>query len=235
MKNQDHLKQSLWGKIFQKLILIAAYVLFRPQVVWEDKSLKKSLKGQAAVFVANHTHHFDGAFAGAVLDRFKPYILVSEKWYNKKGMGRMIRWCRCIPIDLSGADAEWYMTAEKLMHGGGSMMIFPEGGIAREGKMLPFRSGAALLSASSGAPIVPMAIYGEYHKIFGKRQKIRIGRAIESSCPEDMRHSKYARLLISEAEAEVKRLYGIMEAQHGRLPVYSEECYSENAEAVTVN
>ena len=115
------------------------------------------------------------------------------------------------------------------------MMIFPEGGIAREGKMLPFRSGAALLSASSGAPIVPMAIYGEYNKIFGKRQKIRIGRAIESNCPEDMRHSKYARMLISETEAEVKRLYGIMEAQHGKLPVYSEECYSENAETVTVN
>ena len=114
-------------------------------------------------------------------------------------------------------------------------MIFPEGGIAREGKMLPFKAGAALLSASTGAAIVPMAIYGEYDKVFGKRQKLLIGKPIESRCPEDMRHSKYARQLIQQAESEVKRLYGVMEKQYGRLPVYSDESYAEENAPVTVS
>lgn len=67
-------KQSLWGRFFQVLITWTVYFLFRPKVIYADKSLKKRLKERPAVFVANHTHHFDGAFTGAVLGRFKPYV-----------------------------------------------------------------------------------------------------------------------------------------------------------------
>lgn len=221
-KNDNTLKQSLWGRFFQCLITITAYFLFRPKVEWEDKALKKQLKGRAAVFVANHTHHFDGALTGAILGRYRPYVLVSKNWYDKKGVGTMIRWCRCLPIDLSGADAQWYMTAEQYLKNGGSMIIFPEGGIARGGKIEQFKSGAALLSASTGTPVIPMAIYGEYKAVIGRRQRILIGKAIESACPADMRHSKYAKQLAAQAEAEVKRLYGVLEQRYGKLPVYEE-------------
>ncbi len=227
MDKQDNtLKQSLWGKFFQGVIKCTAYLLFRPKVMWEDKTLKRSLKGRPLIFVANHTSHFDGAFVGAVLGRYKPYILVVKRWYEKKTVGTMIKWCRCMPIDLSGTDAEWYMKAEELLKNGGSMIIFPEGGIAREGKMQEFKAGATLLSAATGAAIVPCAVYGEYKMLFGKRQKIYIGNPIESDCPQDMRRSKYAKQLALQAENEVKRLYGIMEEEYGRLPVYSEESYS---------
>lgn len=235
MKEKRELpKQSLWGKIFQKLLTATVYFLFRPKIVWEDKKYKKLLKNQPAVFVANHTHHFDGAFSGAVLGRFKPYVLVQKSWYDKKGVGTAIRWCRCMPIDLSGADADWYINAEQLIKDGGSMVIFPEGGIARSGKMQQFKPGAALLSAATGAVIVPAAIYGEYKMVFGKRQKLLIGKPIESSCPEDMRHSKYARQLISKAELEVRRLYGVLETQYGKLKVYDDDNFTApEKEAVT--
>lgn len=223
----DLLRQSFWGRLFQRLITITAYLLFRPKIMWEDRSLKKQLKNEAAVFVANHTHHFDGALVGAVLGRYKPYVLVSKSWYDKKGVGTMIRWCRCLPIDLGGADAQWYTSAEHYLKAGGSMVIFPEGGIARGGKIEPFKAGASLLSAVTGAQIVPMAIYGEYDKLFGKRQKILIGRPIESACPQDMRHSRYAKLLAQQSEDEVKRLYGVLEQKYGKLPVYDESYISK--------
>ena len=105
------LKQSLWGKFYQMLITWIVYFLFRPKVEWVDRSVKKQLKGKPAVFVFNHTHHFDGAFTGAVLGRYKPYVLVKKNWYEKKAVGTMIGWCRCFPIDLEGADASWYSTA----------------------------------------------------------------------------------------------------------------------------
>ena len=235
-EEKSALKQSLWGKIFQKLITAAAYVLFRPKIVWVDKSYKKLLKKRPAVFVANHTSHFDGAFAGAILGRYKPYVLVQKSWFDKKGVGTAIRWCRCLPIDINSADADWYINAEALVKSGGSMVIFPEGAIARSGKMQQFKPGAALLSASTGAVIVPFAIYGEYAKVFGKRQKVLIGKPIESSCPEDMRHSKYARMLAGQAEAEVRRLYGVLEQKYGKLPVYKDDAFSAEAtekEAVT--
>ncbi len=217
------LKQSLWGRIFQVLITWTVYFLFRPKTEYADKSLKKRLKGRAAVFVCNHTHHFDGAFAGAVLGRFKPYVLVKKNWYEKKAVGTMISWCRSIPIDLSEADGEWFIKAEEVLGRGGTMLIFPEGGIARDGKMGEFHAGAALLSAKTGVPIVPCAIYGTYSPVFGMRQKMLVGEPIESTCPPDMRRSKYARTLIKSAESEVKRLYGVLTEKYGDVGTYHAE------------
>ena len=221
MKKRSPLKQSLWGRVFQMLITWTVYFLFRPKVEFEDKALKKALKGRPAVFVFNHTHHFDGAFVGAVLHSYKPYVLVKNTWYEKKAVGTMISWCRCIPINLDEADGAWFSLAEEIVSNGGTMAIFPEGGIARSGHMEPFRPGATLLSAKTGVPIVPCAIYGTYSSVFGMRQKLLVGRPVESNCPEDMRHSKYARIIMKQVEDEVARLYSDMEKKYGDCGTYS--------------
>ncbi len=217
----NSLKQSLWGRIFQVLITWTVYFLFRPRVTYSDKTLKKQLKGRAAVFVCNHTHHFDGAFAGAVLGRYKPYVLVKKSWYEKKAVGTMISWCRSIPISLDEADGEWYNSALRVLEGGGTMLIFPEGGIARDGKMGGFHAGAALLSAKTGAPIVPCAIYGTYSPVFGMRQRMLVGEPIESDCPKDTRPSKYAKTLIARARDDVGELYGVLTEKYGDCGTYT--------------
>ena len=220
MSKKNPLKQSLWGRFYQMLVTWTVYFLFRPKIIYEDKALKKSLKGRPAVFVFNHTHHFDGAFVGAVLHSYKPWVLTKSTWYEKKVVGTMISWCRCIPINLDEADGAWYNMAEEILSRGGSMAIFPEGGIAREGHMNTFRPGAALLSAKMGVPVVPCAIYGTYSPVFGMRQKLLVGKPIESNCPADMRHSKYSRVLMTAAEEDVKRLYSQLEQNYGDCGTY---------------
>lgn len=216
-------KQSLWGRFFQVLITWTVYFLFRPKVIYIDKSLKKRLKEKPAVFVANHTHHFDGAFAGAVLGRFKPYVLVKRSWYEKKAVGTMISWCRSIPISLDEADGAWFTAAEQVISSQKSLIIFPEGGIAREGVIQEFKAGAGLISAKTGAAVVPCAIYGTYSAVFGMRQKILIGEPIESACPEDMRRSKYARILMERACEEVRGLYRELVRRCGDCGSYPNE------------
>lgn len=196
--------------------------MFRPKIIYADKTLKKRLKKLPCVFVANHTHHFDGAFGGAVLWRYKPYVLVKKTWYEKPYTGKMISWCRCIPINLEEADGAWFETAERIIGNGGSLMIFPEGGLAKNGRIEEFKPGAALISAKTGAPIVPCAIYGTYSSVFGMRQKILIGEPIPSDCPENMRHSKYARQIIAEAEKQVRGLYAQMVERCGGCGQYHE-------------
>lgn len=213
-------KQSLWGRIFQVLITWTVYFLFRPKVIYAGKGLKKRLKGRPLVFVGNHTHHFDGAFTGAVLGRYKPYVLVKRSWYDKKAVGTMISWCRSIPISLDEADGAWFTAAEQVIAAGKSLIIFPEGGIAREGVMQEFKAGAGLISAKTGAAVVPCAIYGTYSSVFGMRQKILVGEPIESNCPEDMRRSKYARQLMEQAHRKVRELYGELVRRYGDCGTY---------------
>ncbi len=213
-------KQNIWGKFFQMLITWTVYFLFRPKVLYTDKSLKKRLRKLPCVFVANHTHHFDGAFGGAVLWRSKPWVLVKKSWWDKPRTGKMISWCRCIPINLEEADGAWFETAEHIVLSGGSLLIFPEGGLSRDGKLGEFKPGAGLISAKTGVPVVPCAIYGTYSPVFGMRQKILVGEPIISMCPEDMRHSKYARQLMSKARRAVEELYFILVDRFGDCGTY---------------
>ena len=78
------------------------------------------------------------------------------------------------------------------------------------------------MCASTGACVVPMAIYGGYHMVFGRRQRLLVGTPIESSCPDNMRHSQYAKQLMKQAEYETKRLYGILEQKYGKTDTYTE-------------
>lgn len=128
---------------FIKFVKGLVHLLIRPKVEWKDKSLKKSLKSKPVVFVCNHTHHFDGVVISSVLSRYKPYMLVKKSWYDKSGTCSFIRICRSIPVDFDTMDTNWYAQSEGAVENGYSMLIFPEGGIAREGKMLPFKPCAA--------------------------------------------------------------------------------------------
>lgn len=213
-------KQSIIGKIFQILVTWTVYFLFRPKVIYADKTLKKRLKKKTVVFVANHTHHFDGAFGPAVMWRHKPYVLVKKSWFEKKGTGKCIGLCRSIPINLDEADGAWYEAAQEAVSRGNSLFVFPEGGLARNKQINEFKPGAALLSAKTGTPIVPCAIWGPYSSVFGKRQRILVGEPIESKCPEDMRPSKYARQLIAQSEQAVKELYAQMRERFGSCGQY---------------
>ena len=214
---KDPSKQSFGGKLFQGLITFLVYIFFRPKIIYADKTLKKRLKKQPCVFVANHTHHFDGAFCGAVLHRYKPWVLVTKKWFEKKKVGKLISLCRCISISLGEADGEWFKTAEEIINRGGSLMIFPEGALSKSGEIEEFKPGAALLSAKLGVPIVPCAIYGKYKFFFGMRMKFYIGEPIESNCPPDVRHSKYARELIAKAKAAVEENFAALEKRYEKV------------------
>lgn len=210
-------EQGLGGKLFQGLITFLVYIFFRPKVIYADKTLKKRLKKTPCVFVANHRHHFDGAFCGAVLRRYKPWVLVTKKWFEKKKVGKMIALCRTIPINLEEADGEWFKTAEEVISRGGTLMIFPEGGLSKDGNLGEFKPGAALLSAKMGVPIVPCANFGTYRFFIGMRQKFYVGEPIESNCPSDMRHSKYARELIAKAKTAVSEELELLEKRYGKM------------------
>lgn len=169
------------------------YLMYRPKVKWLNPNMKKTFKNKSCVFVCNHITHNDGQMAAAVLNRFKPYSLVAKDWYDKKLMGFFLKKGRTIPIDRFNPDADWYTEGQKIIEKGYPILIFPEGSTAKDGIMKEFKPGAALLAAKMSIPVVPCAIYGEYHKFFGKRQEFIIGNPIEMNCPPDMRLSKYAK------------------------------------------
>jgi len=110
------------------------------------------------VFAGNHTSQFDiYAFQAACPHDFR--------WIAKKELFRIpiaMRKVGFISIDRShGRKALKSLNqAAKRIANGASVLIFPEGTRASNGRLQPFKAGAILLAIRAGVPVVPIGFNG---------------------------------------------------------------------------
>lgn len=187
----------LWG--------CAMHLLYLPRVIYTSPEAKRQIGRGGAILIANHQSHKDGFFVPQVLFRLSPYVLVTRKWYDKKGLHFIFRHLRYIPINLNEPDAEWMTLTERALKKGKSVLIFPEGKLERNGVPEPFHSGFLLPAKHLNVPVIPMAIVGEY-RIF-RRQKLIIGEAIPLELHAPGRTSAVLGAAAARCESAVRGLY----------------------------
>lgn len=120
------------------------------------------------IFVGNHASQFD-IFA------FQGYFPHDFRWIAKKELFRIplfgpaMRRAGIIPIDRSAGRkaVKSLAQAAQRIRSGSSVLIFPEGTRSRDGRLMPFKSGAALLAIKSGVAVVPVG-FNQTHQIMPK-------------------------------------------------------------------
>lgn len=116
---------------------------------------------QPFVLVANHASYLDSFALIAALPL--PVRFVAKAELRQGRLGRLLlermdtEFVERFERKQSLADAQ--RLVEAVRHGR-SLAFFPEGTFTRQGGLLPFRMGAFLAAAGSGAAIVPVAIRG---------------------------------------------------------------------------
>ena len=66
---------------------------------------------------------------------------------------------RHVPVDRA-APAAAYLAARRLLREGEAVCVFPEAGISHSLTVRPLMRGAAALAAETGAPLVPLVVWG---------------------------------------------------------------------------
>jgi 1-acyl-sn-glycerol-3-phosphate acyltransferase len=115
------------------------------------------------ILASNHVSHFDPPLITISFPRKIDWIAIAELFRGRL-LHAFFTGLNVIPVDRSGADRNALRTAVKRLKEGRVVGIFPEGGI-RDGAAsivngAGMKQGVALLSAMSGAPIVPCVILG---------------------------------------------------------------------------
>ena len=142
-----------WAKLFCILSFVRVTVKGRENIS----------KGTSYVFVANHQGAYD-IFA------IYGYLGHNFKWMMKKALERIplvgysCRRAGHIYVDnrTPAAIRQTMADAERLLAGGMSVVVFPEGSRTLDGKVHAFRRGAYTLAVEFGLPVVPLTIDGAY-------------------------------------------------------------------------
>ncbi len=117
--------------------------------------------GESCVFVSNHASYLDGAAILASL--LRPVAFVAKREFSRQFIaGTFLRRLGCEFVERFAEqriilDAQRLAEAVRSRH---SLWFFPEGTFTRQPGLLPFRLGAFLTAAESGAAVVPVTIRG---------------------------------------------------------------------------
>ncbi len=114
----------------------------------------------AYVMIANHPTLID---VTVVMTRFPELsTVVGRKWFNRRGLGGMLKAAGWVPsIPPGGDDEETGSTLDgmlKALAEGTPMIIFPEGTRSDQDRLRRFRRGAIEAAIRAGVPIVPLFI-----------------------------------------------------------------------------
>lgn len=151
------------------------------------------------IIVANHMSHADPmVIAHFVYDAGRwPRFLGKASLFTIPVIGRLILKVKQIPVHRGGVDAIKSLEAAIAgVNEGGAVIIYPEGTTTREPDLWPMRgkTGTARLALTTGAPIVPVAMWGPQNMYDPRTKKLNLlpGRKVAVMAGEPIDISRWA-------------------------------------------
>jgi 1-acyl-sn-glycerol-3-phosphate acyltransferase len=112
------------------------------------------------IFIVNHQSNLDIPVLVCSLPGFQLRWLAKKELLRIPLFGWALRAGKHVMVDRLSRSAalQSLNEAQRLINGGVSLVIFPEGTRSKGGRLLPFKRGGFLLAVKMGIPIVPITI-----------------------------------------------------------------------------
>jgi 1-acyl-sn-glycerol-3-phosphate acyltransferase len=140
---------------------------------------REHIPTQACIFMSNHVSNLDPPIILPMLP-FRSAFFIKRSLLKIPLVGYGMRLAGFIPVNRDGRPESARVSVEaagKVLASGVNISIFPEGTRSRDGKLLPFKKGPFYLARESGAPIIPISIWGSEHMMTKGSLLIKPGTA----------------------------------------------------------
>ncbi len=191
-----------------------AYTFLRARGISTEK-----VPGSGAVILApNHFSFMDHFLMGCYIRRKVRFMAKSQLF--KAPMDFIYTHGGVFPVRRGARDEEMFITAETILAKGGAITMYCEGGRSRTGKVAAeAKRGIGRLALETGAPVVPIAIYGSSRVRNWKRLQfpkvtVQYGDALRWERVENPTREQQ-QAVADEVLGEIRRLYAGLE-EHGR-------------------
>ena len=191
-----------------------AYTLLRARAISVE-----NVPGRGAVILApNHFSFMDHFLMGAYIRRKVRFMAKSQLFKNP--MQFIYTHGGVFPVRRGAKDDDVFVTARSILARDGAITMYCEGGRSRTGKVAEqAKRGIGRLALETGAPVVPIAIFGSSKVRNWKRLQfpkitVQYGEAIAWEQVENPTREQQ-QAVADQVLVEIRALYGGLE-QHGR-------------------
>ena len=204
-------KQPDWVyDVVRVLMTTYSYLFFRMRALAAENVPASG----AAILAPNHFSYMDHFFSGAGIRRKVRFMAKSQLFSGV--MSYVYSHGGVFPVRRGARDEQPFVTARSILEDGGVVAMYCEGGRSRTGRLSDAaKPGIGRLALESGAPIVPVAIFGSskvrnWKKLQFPAVTIQYGRPIAF---ERVEHPTREQMQAAADEIfdEIKALYGELE------------------------
>ena len=143
------------------LVLWSRSVLASAGVRHEAVGVENIPTDTNVVFVSNHQSHYDALVNFVHIRKHTRYVAKAEL-FRIPLFGAALRRAGNIPVERTGGGGDRARLSEavRALRERVSVLFFAEGTRSEDGRLRPFKKGAATLAIQAGVPVVPLAVSG---------------------------------------------------------------------------
>ena len=196
-----------WTYTFARIILtLPTLLIYRVRAIGVENVPREG----ALVLAPNHFSQMDHFFAGLYLRR-KIRFMAKSQMFGPPVLTYIYKHGGVFPVRRGQHDEEAITTARLLLDQGEMLLVYAEGGRSRTQQLGTPKPGIGRIALESGAPIVPVAIYGSarvrgWKRLRFPRITIRFGRPMTFSPEPAPSHARQLEVAM-EVFAEVREMY----------------------------
>ena len=146
----------------QRVVLAIIKLLLKPLLSWKVEGRENVPLDGSLIVVANHVHLVDPILLQLSFPRWLSFM-AKQELFRYPLVRFAIRWTQSFAIRRQGTigdKREAIKQAKGMLRGGMGLGRFPEGKRNRNGKLLPGKSGVAVIASQTGTPLLPVGIIG---------------------------------------------------------------------------
>jgi 1-acyl-sn-glycerol-3-phosphate acyltransferase len=158
-----NVRLSTFGSSPMNFVYWVGWSLFRLMFAtyfrWRVFNPERVPKEGAVILASNHASFLDPPFVGSPIKRPCSFLARDTLFRFRLSKWLLTKW-QAIPVDRSGSSPTGLKNILGALQQGRAVVLFPEGTRTSDGKLQPARSGIGLLVIKSGAPVVPIRVWG---------------------------------------------------------------------------
>lgn len=199
---------TFWYLLGSELSRAVGRTLFNYRVIGGENTIEEG----PVILAANHASFLDPPLVGVAFRRPVHY-LARKSLLDWPVLGPILPELGVIPVDQKNADRSALMSAIRVVRGGGAILVFPEGTRTLDGNLQRAQPGIGMIVAKTGAPVVPVRLFGSFEAFPRDRVTPRlvsitavVGKAMRFSPEEIADRTAYQKIgdRIMDAVAQIK-------------------------------